>query len=306
MKKYVLSLIKFAIVFCFIYAIGFVLPSTPKANHYYLHSKVTKDSLLNKVKSPRLIFLSGSSGVFGLNSQLFKDSLSINPVNASLTSPLGLVYILKNALPKIKKGDIVILAPEYDHYFNGFGYGNLDLTRMIFDVNFDDIKNLEMKQWIRLIKTSPRYFVSKFNPNEYFGYNKKSVYTLNIFNEYGDSSYHWKFSRRSFKPAVPLKNKFDNSVIKKIVTFNDAIEKKGGVMYISYPPYDEDSFNNNSDRIAQVIKALKDNKLKVLGTPEHYKFSKKYMFDTPYHLTKEGVDLRTNNLIEDYFNFIKK
>jgi hypothetical protein len=37
----------------------------------------------------------------------------------------------------------------------------------------------------------------------------------------------------------------------------------------------------------------------VMGSPERYVMPETLMFDTPYHLIKKGVDLRTELMIED-------
>ena len=44
----------------------------------------------------------------------------------------------------------------------------------------------------------------------------------------------------------------------------------------------------------------------MLGYPERYKIPNNMMYNTPYHLTKEGVDLRTQRLIEDLSQAINK
>ena len=43
----------------------------------------------------------------------------------------------------------------------------------------------------------------------------------------------------------------------------------------------------------------------LLGYPERYRMNDSLMFDTTYHLSKKGVDLRTQLLIEDIKKSIK-
>jgi hypothetical protein len=43
----------------------------------------------------------------------------------------------------------------------------------------------------------------------------------------------------------------------------------------------------------------------ILGSPERYEFPDTLIFNAVYHLTKKGLDLRTNNLIADLRKVLK-
>ena len=140
MKKFLKRIIVFFILFGLVFLVGIFLPVTPGAKKNMLAYKIQKDSLLTNVKSPRIIFVGGSNLVFGLNSQIVKDSLKMNPINAGLAASIGLIYMMDDVLPYIRPGDVVVLAPEYQNYFGSFAWGGNDLFRLLMDVQRQGFK----------------------------------------------------------------------------------------------------------------------------------------------------------------------
>lgn len=301
MKKFILTIFLFFFVIIIIFVIGIFLPVTPKASNYYLFSKIQKDSLLQNVRTPRIIFIGGSNLVYGLNSQLIKDSLDLNPINAGVTATVGLVFMMENTLPYIKAGDIVVVSPEYQQFYSRFGYGGSDLVRLLFDIDRSGFNKLGKKQWRNVIKNSPDYFVSKFDPNEYFNIRLNPVYGLDIFNKYGDSYKHWYMEKKNFSPSQYFKGDFNYSVLDELKSFNEKLKKKDATLFITYPGYQATSFDINHEQIYKLETELKNYQFKILGFPDRYKIPDSLMFDTPYHLIKEGVDYRTKLIIEDIF-----
>ena len=302
MKKFLKKIISFSGIMFVLFIVGMLLPPTPKAKRFVLFSKIQKDSLLQNVKSPRIIFVGGSNIMFGLNSQLIKDSLGLNPINVSLTATVGLQYMMDNTLSYIKPNDIVVLMPEYQHYFGSFANGNQGLLRLLLDVDKSGFAHLNMDQWLNVAKRSPEFFISKFDPNEYFDIKKGSTYENNIFNEYGDSDAHWTMKKKSFDPDDFTNRELNKTIFDEMIKFEKELVGLGASLFVSYPCFQKTSYEINKDEIELVEKQLIKNNFKILGTAQRYQMSDSLMFDTPYHLIKSGVDLRTELLIEDIKN----
>lgn len=299
MKKFIYKIFIFFIVFGLIFLIGILLPVTPASKNNMLAYKVQKDSLLRNVESPRIIFVGGSNLVFGLNSEMIKKELNLNPINAGLAVNLGLIYMMDDILPYIKAGDYIVLAPEYQHYYKNIAYGGNDLFRLLMDIERPGFKKLRKGHLPNMIKAAPVYFLSKFKPNQYFYNNENDVYGKHIFNEYGDSDFHWGLEQRAFPLVNPLRGKLKMSVIEEIKFFDKEISKKGGVLFVTYPGFQKSSYDLIKDKIENVQDALMESGLNILGTPERYTMPDSLMFDQIYHLSKKGVDLRTSLLLED-------
>jgi hypothetical protein len=77
------------------------------------------------------------------------------------------------------------------------------------------------------------------------------------------------------------------------------VRGRGTVLYVSFPGLQAASFANLRGQIAEVEAKLRDSGLVLLGTPAQYALPEEYMFNTPYHLNKQGVDFRTRLLIAD-------
>lgn len=299
MKKFILKIILFTVSFLMITAVlGLFLPPTPRASKSLLFAKIKKDSLLKNTISPRVIFVGGSNLSFGLNSKTIKDSLKLNPINTAIHASIGLQHMMDNTIQFIKEGDIVVLAPEYDHFYGSFVYGSEELLRTVVDVTFLPLKSPQVKNIYKFI---PKLALSKLNPIEYFGFNESDIYSVNSFNEYGDVYTHWGMKQRVFPPDEILTN-YNPHTIDLINDFRIKLDKKRAILYVTYPGYQASSFDKKIKQIKKIEKELLNSKFELLGTPERYRMSETLMFNTPYHLSKEGINYRTQLLIEDIRN----
>ena len=281
--------------------IGVFLPATPRASKSLIFSNLLKDSLMKNVKSPRIIFIGGSNLSFGLNCQMIKDSLNINTINTGIHASIGLIYMMSNSLEFIKEGDIVILVPEYQQFYGDYAYGNdgEELTRTIFDVNISKINLLSIRQIINVIQVLPKYSISKFKKSEYFGVIESDIYSVNSFNKYGDVYKHWGLKKEVFMPFGNMGNNLNQEIFNAIKEYKIEIERRNAVLLISYPGYQDLSYLNTKDNIKEIENQLKRNGFNTIGSPERYMIPDSMMFNTPYHLSKKGVDYRTNLLISD-------
>jgi hypothetical protein len=305
-KKFILNIVIFFSIPLLIFLIGIILPATPRAKTSLLFAQIQKDSLLHNVKSPRIIFIGGSSLSFGINSKMIKDSLGVNPINTAIHLHIGLIYMIDHTLPFIESGDIVVVAPEYEQFYGTYAYGRNELLRTIFDINPSQFIKLRKEQWINIIKYIPKYSLSKFNPYEYFfNYDVNSIYGNNSFNEYGDAYKHWKLKKEKVKPAYSIKENFNYFVINELLNFKKKLQEKRAVLYITFPGYQATSFEKNRTQIIRIESELKKKNLLLLGNAKRYKIPYSMFFDTEYHLSKEGLDLRTHLLIEDLKKFIR-
>lgn len=304
MKKFIRKICVFILILLFPIIIGAFLPATPKAKSSMIFANVLKDSLLNSVNGPRIIFIGGSNLSFGLNSQMIKDSLNLNPINTGIHASIGLKYMMKNAFEYIRKGDTVILVPEYHQFIGDFYNGNdgQELTRTIFDVNLSKIKLLDCIQIKYVLENLPMYSLSKFNLLSYFKTPENNLYSVNSFNEYGDVILSNRIQKQNFEPYGNIGLKINMDVLKEIQLFNNELKKNNAVLYLSFPGYQEKSYINSKQAIEKIKNKLIKFGINLLNSPDDYKIADSLMFDTPYHLNIDGVDYRTKLFINDFRN----
>lgn len=303
MKKFINKILLSTIPILVILVSLILLPTTPRASKSLLMAAIRKDSLLKNSPAPRIIFVGGSNTSFGLDSEKIKDSLKLNPINTGIHASIGIKHMIDNTSLYIKKGDIIILIPEYTHYNRDINYGSVELMRTVFDTDISKIKLLSYKQILNIIPFLPKYTFNKLKIKNYTDtiFRENDVYLARSFNQYGDAYAHWNFESTKVKPYPKPENlKVWTNVIKYIEDFNDEIKAKGATLYISYPCLQARTFDNNRELIYMIEKEIEKTGIQIIGTPERYKFPDSLLFDTPYHLIKKGVDIRTNYFIEDF------
>jgi hypothetical protein len=299
MRKFIHRLSLFSLLLLLVVIVGLVLPVTPRASKSLLFAKIEKDNLLKETKRPRIIFVGGSNLSFGINSKVIKDSLKLNPINTAIHVSIGLQYMMDNTIKYIKENDIVILAPEYNHFYGRSVYGGEELLRTIADIELSKIFELKKEQLKNISKYILKYSFSKLKPTEYFGYKESVVYSINSYNQYGDVYSHWDMQQQNFKSDETIRENYNTNTIKLIDDFRIELEKKRAHLFITYPSYQASSFDKSIKQVKRVEKELIINNFEILGTPERYRIPDSLMFNNSYHLLKTGVDYRTKLLIED-------
>ena len=305
MKKFIYKIIAFSLLIISISGFTLLfLPATPRVSKSLIFATIKKDSLLANTPPPRIILVGGSNLSMGLNSRIIKDSLQLNPVNTAIHAAFGIRYIIENTLQNIKKGDIIVLCMEYDHFFDKWDRSYEELFRVVFDIDKSKFHMLSFTptQLLRYLKYTNKVISSRLNINEYFGVEEHEVYGVSAYNEYGDVFTYWDYenfhSDFEVHKAIDV-NRYNPQVIAELKRIEDELHKKGCVLLISYPGYQDISFNNLKDAIKKVEEEFLINGFSVLGNPERYMMPDSLIFDTPYHLNKQGVDRRTKLLVED-------
>jgi len=301
MRKFILKIIFFSIGLVGLIGFLLFLPYSPKTNKQ-MFIQYKKDSLLLNTISPRIIFIGGSNLSYGLNSQLIKDSLALNPINTSIHAGVGLKYMLRHTINYIKEGDTIIIAPEYHQFYGTFANGEAVLLPLLFEISYD-FSNLDFKQFLTLSQFFGDYISSKlkfWNDLKSDKLIKNELNGLYSYNKYGDAYMHWSLPKPISFIKYSIGGDFNNEVIKLLIEFEKKIKEKNAHFFITFPCIAESSSKQGFVQIKIIEKKLKEQGFNILGTPERYFFNDSLIFNTAYHLTKEGVDLRTIKLIEDF------
>lgn len=308
MKLFLKKILLFLFIPSAFLLIGIMLPPTPRAKMSLLRSATQKDSLLANVKGPRIIFVSGSSMGFGLNSQTIKDSLHRNPINTGIHGGIGLYYMLDNTAKYIQKGDVVVLAPEYHQFYGNFCQGSVELLRVIMDNSKHmDYLKLRRNQIMQTSSFIPRYALSKFVPSQYYDMNAEEFYTKDAFNQYGDVDQHWGKTWKDAFVFYEIDGKeFNYDVLQAMVDFSKIVKEKGATLYVSFPGFQTTSYGYCKKRVDFYEKELRKQPFTILGSPAAYVMPTDCIFDTPYHLNKKGADRRTQLLIGELKIAMKK
>ena len=276
-----------------------LIPSNPDA---YPAAKLDKLDMLARTPSPKIVLVGGSNLAFSLDSQLLADEFGFHVVNMGLAKSVGLEYMLEEVKPYIQQGDLVILAPEYELFYDMY-YGS-DGLMVELQYHPGGLKNLRSwGQW--------RTLLSKFAPimqAKFAGYLRKgeaglidSVYHRTGFNHFGDLETHLgRTPHYETHELFPDGDDFHEESIKVLNDFNDFVLSRGARALFTWPSLAEPEFEKHKDRIWSLDQRLRlDLAMPIISKPEDYIFKMRDMFDTCYHLGREGRRVRTHRLIDD-------
>ena len=307
MKKYIIKVFLFFIIFLGgLLLLIAVMPKSEKSTFYLSNLKM---ELLKKTPSPRIIFISGSSIFMGVNSERIADSLKMNVVNFAHHAGAGLKYIMDDALPYIRKGDIVVISPEYPQFYEKTAYGNSALASILYFNGLRSIETLNTEQWINVISSLPS--ILNVNVLEMLlpGKTKDQPFAIDRVNRYGDEVAHWKIKTdgsdvvlSASKDSVPFNENFFDYFVKQVKN----MQSRGAKVMIVPSVIRETAFKYEKQRAYEIDKRLRENGLSYYSKPEQHVQPDSCAWDTDYHMNAIGVERNTDVLIKDLLEFVKK
>ncbi len=300
MRRLLVKIFSLMIVVIFsLIAINYIVPKNE--NSYYYAFK-DKNELLNKdTNKKRIIFVGGSNLAFGLNSNLIEKNFDYDVVNMGLNAGLGLKLMVNNVKPYIKSGDIVVIAPEYEH-FKGSLNGNVTINSLI-NLIPSSIKLLDLEQLLVVIKGIPDFYNSQIIVGIKSLLNKVNIddiYRRDGFNEDGDLVSHLNKAGKKIQASKGETFEIDDEAIDFLNDFYDYATEKGVQVYMTYPSLFSEQYDYIRDDVDNLTNILtKKLNISIISNADDYAFEEDEIFDSAYHLNAKGRELRTENIIKD-------
>lgn len=270
-------------------------------SHVYLDEYGHKEMLLANTTSPRIIFMGGSNIAFGIDSKAVEDSVRMKPINAALQLGLGMRIMLSEVSNYSRKGDILVLSPEYENLY-GCAYGSNESLSTLALLYPKITKYLNPTQMLVVIKGMPDAFIAMNNLFLWRIMNTKSnnySYTSLSFNAYGDEERHWTFPKDNVKISDNhIPDTFDEEYFEEFCSVLDDLEARGIDVILTPPSVYSKFYNIEKEKINYV-----EERLQKAGHPFAYGqelsvYEKNDIFDSSYHLTKTGIDKRMPLIID--------
>jgi len=269
-----------------------------------------KEEAASEILEPKIVIVSGSNGLFGVDSDLLSHHLGKPVVNYAVHAGLGPAYILYKSKKVLKPGDIAILPIEYSHY----QHENISsvLLDYILSRDVDYFRGLTIEEKIdAILRVSiSRTLLGLKN-------NKSSVpigvYGIHNINSYGDQV---NISMKDMSPSdirhrdnlkeTQIKGSTVSNKTKDLLHNYIAWAKNNNITLIFTPPnymyfeyYDGKEF---VDFLRNINLFYNGENALYIGNPQDYMFDKKFYFNTTSHLNKNGVERRTLQMIKDLKN----
>ncbi|MFV1981397.1 MAG: hypothetical protein ACC655_09610 [Rhodothermia bacterium] len=276
-----------------------VIPNNPAA---YQAAKLDKLAMLERTESPKIVLIGGSNLAFSIDSGLLSNEFGMPVVNMGLAKSVGMQYLLEESKPFIREDDIVILAFEYEMFYDLY-YGT---DGLIVELQYVPSGFKNLKTWGQF-----RTFASKFGPimqAKFTGFIRTGtaglvddVYRRDGFDDYGDLVTHL-----DKEPAYTKHELFENDEpfheesIKLLNDFYQDMLRIGARVVLAAPPLVETEFKTHQDKIEGLFVRLREDlSIPVISDPADYVYPLRMMFDTAYHTLREGRRLRTYRLLND-------
>lgn len=274
------------------------------------------DYLATLQNKPKIVLFCGSSARFGYDSTLFEAAFpDYHVVNMGVYAYSNMLPLSKILLPYMREGDILLSSPELDAIDKQFcGETALDKeTFCMMESNYDmyaaldsreftnifgafsDYNNARKNMSPRSYQDSPSYYDEDGNKQDSFTYNRQGDYL-----PYRENNY----SRRSFgiKRAYYNPSHIREIDLLGLNSIYDDFAGKGVRVFFTYSPRSRISISDDSS--PDSIRLLDEMLRKYLHAPvissiQASLMDPLYFHGTDNHLSTEGVQLHTKQVIED-------
>lgn len=304
MEKFLKKVVEFGAFFIgAVMAVIFVEAIYLKRQDIYMNEYANKICRLRDLNHKKLVILGGSSAAYGIDSRKLQEATGLAVANHGLALSLGIQLPLNDAKAFCNAGDVILLMPEYENFFN-FAYGNPGDLSLLFLLNPNMYSQCETRHYIQILQSAPS--ILKGFTNGIMGSvltAKDKGYTLSStnFNCYGDEEKHCDYDTKEILDKIGINADLDKDYVKRFVKEIKILRDSGIVVHLLPPPIYTTYKDQIEDHIEELQTELKRYGEEFMIDPDSMVFAKDEMFDAVYHLNRKGID-RHMSIIIDYLN----
>lgn len=282
------------------------------------------DRLLALKEKKKIVLFSGSSTRFGYDSsmiaQAFEEYEAVNMGVFAYSPALPQLLLILDCM---QEGDILIDAPEFDAADRQFcSQKELDYAAFaMMESDYDTFAKLDIRQFNQVFTAFTAYQSAR-NDMERKNYEvSASDYdedgnpvSEKSYNEYGDYILY-RPNAEDGQPVYGLPLNYTSDAFPKgkyIDSINEVYQKfldKGVNVYFTYAPRNRYALSEEStcEERAKLHEYLRKNLIvPVISQLEDSLYSGVYLYGTDNHLSTEGAEIRTGNVIRDLKKQLEK
>ncbi len=279
------------------------------------HAYLLKQRAADAIQQPKIVIVSGSSALFGINSTQLSQTYRRPVVNLGVNAAMLLPYILYRSKQVLKPGDIALLPLEYPLYLYN-GETNAQLIDQILARDSEFLWQLSWHERVKTLWETPfervwqGYHPSDIQPpmTSLYGIHNIDPLTGDQLNtseaqRLGQELLEW----RSLRDKVPQRygndDKPDNLAWRYLRDYIHWAEQHG-ICLIFLPSAFLESDRYHTELVEQTFYTSLPGKIGALGahfigSPFEYMYGINDMFNTEYHLTDEARQINTTKIIND-------
>lgn len=309
MKKFigfVLTTTLFTIIFMECIIMGIL--KYPKNVFHQSYQSLIQDKyeILMNTNEPKIIFVAGSSGTFGLDQNMLEEASGYKVVNLGVHAGFGPIFYSEISKANINEGDIILLAYEYNWYpDDGFDMVGTELIMTGIDNDIELYKYIPARKWPSFLGYIFTYATMKnyYQP-------PTGIYSREAFDE---ETTQLVMERKEKMDYEAVKDKFEridlhdavisDRSIKYLKEYKKYAEDKGAKVYFVAPPVIKNAVLC-SDEDFRLFARQEEEKIGIpyISDPSDYLYPEELMYDALYHCNSEGEKVRTSMLIDDLKN----
>jgi len=278
-------------------------------HHSFLDAWQRKHERLRAPGRGRIIIAGGSNVAFGVDSSRLQSALHRPAVNLGLHGGVGLAFMLNEVVDGTRAGDLVVLVPEYEHFYGHLMYGELVAAELLqhnwpafkyfntrqqlghLAINFPTLTGQEAFALLEEAKQSLRGSRTDFV--------ESTVYRRDAFDALGDMVAHLKEApkpRQVVSSVQRLHGVFNHAAVRALAESVKAIQARGADVVVVYPPVAESYWQKNRDVIEELAGRL--SRQWMTSRPDDWVYDDGLFYDSAYHLNRDGRAQRTERLLE--------
>ncbi len=280
-----------------------LIPQYSKSYFGALQDKVDR---LETIQGPKIVLIGNSNVAFGYNSALLSEKMGMPVVNMGFHGGLGNKFHEDMMDYNVQPGDIYVVS--HITYWNT-GRIESPIDAWAVAENHPKLWHLIKKvDYKHMFKAFPSYIkkcvtrhITLEDMNEPSG-----AYARSSFNEYGDIGVDRNHVEKAYSEEIwaPITSKAEFDSLNE---WNTYLQSRGAslviagfpIMYDHWPVDDEymDTFQSDMENGFECA---------VISKWRDYCYPDEFFYDTQYHLTTEGANARTEQLIRDLTAYLEQ
>ena len=302
MKRFLIKIVLLTLAFVVVNMV--MLFSVPRDKNHYMRTYSAKIQQLDATPPPRIIFIGGSNIPFGISSPVIADSLHRPVIDLGLQAGIGARYLLKDCLPYVRKGDVVVLQLEYEHFY-GTNKGDQEVFLLfLLENNWRNWTQLDAIQWKFVLADIPTQAIA--NMKRVRRYLRKHTFDTPIqgdkfdyvksgFNKWGDEVSHLHFPSTYTPSVIPTNKVVDKDFINWMDHILNQYEKAGAKVLMLPPVCVKSQYASSySEDIGRELHRIGR---PYVTSPDALVLDDSLAFNTGYHLNAKGVEKNTQRII---------
>lgn len=289
MKRLLTLIYSIFVVISIDYAIPTFFPLTSKDN-YLLGFRNFLNIASETIGQERIILVGGSSLGWGVSSEGLSNNLEILTLNSGIHAGVGYTNFFRNIEDVLdKEHDLIVISPEYSIVSSGSGLGRSDGFCFIAIY----VRNQYPIDCVGYSISSLAKISAILNRNK--SASDSTQYKSGGFNRFGD--YVFRIEGVNMIGKMSNDDRCSNWQIqdltdKYIPYVNDLISKGYEIVYI--PNFLPEIACKDQDKVIEFHRLIFEQFGIQTFDQAKLLFDEKYFYNTAYHLTEEGVHLKTS------------